>query len=1120
MALLSFPKSSFAAPCEQWVAKVVSVQGTVEVQPMGETQWQPVKINDTYCPGDTIRVQNNSRTDVSLANQSVLRLNANTSMTLEEVKDNKTSVVDMLKGAIHFFSRGPKSLEVQTPFTTAGVRGTEFLINVNEDKASLSVFEGEVLATNEAGSLSLTGGQSAIAEAGRAPVLHVVAHPRDAVHWALHYPPVLYLRPEDFQTGTDWQGMVRKSMENYMKGDLSKAFGSIEKAPTTNIHDSRFFVYRASLLLSVGRVEEAGVDIGKALNLNPNDSNSFALQAIIAVVQNENEKAFNMAQKAVGEDTNSATAQIALSYVQQARFDLEGARTSVSKAVRLDPENALAWARLAELWSSFGDLDNALGAAHKAVSLDPNLSRTQTVLGFAYLTQVKTILAMDAFEKAIVLDQADPLPRLGLGLAQIREGDLPKGRRNIEVAASLDPNNSLVRSYLGKAYFEEKRPKLNEREYLTAKELDPLDPTPWFYDAIRKQTTNRPAEALYDLEKAIELNDNRAVYRSRLLLDSDLAARSSSLARIYTDMGFQQLALVEGWKSVNTDPSNFSAHRFLADSYAALPRHKIARVSELLQSQLLQPINQTPIQPRLAESNLFLISAGGPGAISFNEFNPLFNRDGLTLQTNAFAGENSTVGGEGIVSGIYKKLSFSGGYTHFETEGFRPNNDQKDDIANAFVQAELSDKTSIQAEYRYRDSERGDLQLSFFPDDFFPGERTTDERNSYRLGARHAFSQSSIVLGSLIYQDIDFRVRDEEPLEAFFDLLDIKRNPESINVELQHLFRSRYFTLTSGIGHVNINDETRQVIQFTGTPDPFIPAPVPADTKHTNVYAYSSINLIENVTFSLGASGDFLDGDSFDVEDQDQFNPKFGVSWNPLPNTTIRAAAFRVLKRTLITDQTLEPTQVAGFNQFFDDRNGTESWRYGGAVEQKFSKNVFGGVEFSKRDLDVLFQDFEDPVNPVSREVDWDERLGRAYLFWTPHEWFALKAEYLFERLERDEKSPDGLKNVETHRVPLGINFFHPSGLSLSLTTTYFNQDGKFERFRPDPLGNVVFESGNDNFWITDVALSYRLPKRYGLISVGATNLFDTEFKYQDTDPDNPIIQPERVFFARVTLSF
>ena len=213
--------------------------------------------------------------------------------------------------------------------------------------------------------------------------------------------------------------------------------------------------------------------------------------------------------------------------------------------MQLDLQNALAWARLAELQSSFGELKKALKAAQKAVALEPNLARTQTVLGFAYLTQVKTKQAKDAFAKAIALDQADPLPRLGLGLAKIREGHLDEGSRDIEVAASLDPNNSLVRSYLGKAYYEEKRTALDEREYAVAKELDPKDPTPWFYDAIAKQTTNRPVEALHDLQQAIELNDNRAVYRSRLLLDADLAARSASLGRIYSDLGFQQRVIVK-----------------------------------------------------------------------------------------------------------------------------------------------------------------------------------------------------------------------------------------------------------------------------------------------------------------------------------------------------------------------------------------------------------------------------------------------------------------------------------------------------------------------------------------------------------------------------------------------
>src|SRR5207248_8012725 len=196
--------------------------------------------------------------------------------------------------------------------------------------------------------------------------------------------------------------------------------------------------------------------------------------------------------------------------------------------------------------------------------LDPKLARTQTVLGFAHLTRIDVDEARTAFDRAIALDPADPLPRLGLGLAKIRESDVDEGTKEIETAASLDPNNSLIRSYLGKAYFEQKRGVLVSTEFEQAKLLDPQDPTPWFYDAITKQTTNRPVEALHDLQKAIELNDNQAVYRSRLLLDSDLAARSASLGRIYSDLGFQQLALTEGWKSVNTDPSNYSAHRLLA----------------------------------------------------------------------------------------------------------------------------------------------------------------------------------------------------------------------------------------------------------------------------------------------------------------------------------------------------------------------------------------------------------------------------------------------------------------------------------------------------------------------------------------------------------------------------
>ena len=48
-------------------------------------------------------------------------------------------------------------------------------------------------------------------------------------------------------------------------------------------------------------------------------------------------------------------------------------------------------------------------------------------------------------------------------------------------------------------------------------------------------------------------------------------------------------------------------------------------------------------------------------------------------------GENSTAGGEAIISGIQGKASFSAGYSKYETDGFRINNDQEEDIANVFM---------------------------------------------------------------------------------------------------------------------------------------------------------------------------------------------------------------------------------------------------------------------------------------------------------------------------------------------------------------------------------------------------------------------------------------------------
>jgi len=152
-------------------------------------------------------------------------------------------------------------------------------------------------------------------------------------------------------------------------------------------------------------------------------------------------------------------------------------------------------------------------------------------------------------------------------------------------------------------------------------------------------------------------------------------------------------------------------------------------------------------------------------------------------------------------------------------------------------------------------------------------------------------------------------------------------------------------------------------------------------------------------------------------------------------------------------------------------------------------------------------------------KVDWHEKLLRTYLLATPAKWLALTAGYEWERLKRGDFFPDGVTQVESHRFPLAINFFHPSGVSASLRATYVHQHGIFERFETGE-----FEHGNSSFWTIDAGINYRLPKRYGILTVGVTNLTDRKFMYFDTDNRfgnvNARIIPSRVFFGKLTLAF
>src|SRR5262249_18258224 len=135
------------------------------------------------------------------------------------------------------------------------------------------------------------------------------------------------------------------------------------------------------------------------------------------------------------------------------------------------------------------------------------------------------------------------------------------------------------------------------KELDLAKRLDKNDPTAWLYSALLNQQRNRINEAIGDLEHSQDLNDNRSVYRSSLLLDEDRAVRSANLAAIYRDAGMFDQSVREASRAVSYDYGNYSAHAFLANSYNELRdpnlinlRYETPSEVEYLLANLLSPV--------------------------------------------------------------------------------------------------------------------------------------------------------------------------------------------------------------------------------------------------------------------------------------------------------------------------------------------------------------------------------------------------------------------------------------------------------------------------------------------------------------------------------------------------
>lgn len=151
--------------------EVISVIGSPQIRSGRTGQWIQLGLNDPVSVGDRIRT-GASRVKLLLVDDTVLTLDRHTEMKISRhlfkpKEQERSGLFDLFSGKVkalvgRFF--GNSDVRIQTPTAVAGVRGTYFMVEVNEGDGDtrVTVFNGEVLLSNDNGSVNLTRAMTAV----------------------------------------------------------------------------------------------------------------------------------------------------------------------------------------------------------------------------------------------------------------------------------------------------------------------------------------------------------------------------------------------------------------------------------------------------------------------------------------------------------------------------------------------------------------------------------------------------------------------------------------------------------------------------------------------------------------------------------------------------------------------------------------------------------------------------------------------------------------------------------------------------------------------------------------------------------------------------------------------
>ena len=682
------------------------------------------------------------------------------------------------------------------------------------------------------------------------------------------------------------------------RGKAGEARAEVERGLELFGEEPRLLTQLAFLELRAGNSRGAGEAATRALENAPDLPAALSVQAVLHVARNEPKEARDKARKALDGNPRSASAHFAMSLVAQSGFDLDEALSHARRAVDLDPRNVPALLQLGELLFGSDQPAEALVWARKALESDPGEAQAHTLMGFLQLARGTTAGASQSFERALALDSLLGDPHLGLGIAAMRRREVARGEEEVRMAVLLEPRRALFRSYLGKALFEQRRFVEALEALDEARSLDPLDPTPFLYASLFHTDLNEPGRAIRELHRSMDLNDRRAVYRSRFLLDRDLSVKNVSLGRAYEALGLAAWARDKALWSLKNDPGNSAAHQFFGSIVSDLGESAQTAGSELLKKRLLMPVNDNSFS-------------------SFNDYTTLFDRPDFKGTAEASIGTRRDQDHLLVLSGAAGPAAFRQYLNYSDTRGPHPFNDESRAFTTlSIVKGQISSDQSLMASLTHNRLVEGDTSVdtdAWAMND--PYYRYRLKGTQWELGYHHHLGPRSDLLLYGMGQVVRHRESDRGLTQQgpYFYQSELRLPGATAQALHQWGWRNHHLFYGAEIfeGQVAVDSSF------------FLPAMKGGQSHRKTVrrrfvtaFAEDSWRVLPNLFlegalhFERAGYGD--PGYSSREKTVGLWSPRAGVIWKPAPATTLRAAGARFLQATHF-DPRLSMGEIGGF---------------------------------------------------------------------------------------------------------------------------------------------------------------------------------------------------------------